>query len=283
MVQDEVRYETKTAKAVRGLESRTVAKWAQEGWELQGETPGRLRTELVFRRPRSALPKGLLLGIGGLAAVMVAGGVTAAVLWSGGPSAETAVSSPAGSSPTVEPSEVATEPSLPPEDVSEAPEPALETPAESVAPAADPYTYGGPDYNVVVVDQNQGPARLTSYWVVTDKVDFSTGAYRDRVKLLVADVARSEGAAEVMVQVVTDKEIALAESPSTYQAFAADRGMDYAVNTIPQKEVAGWVASYTGGLDYDTGKSSTSPDAYEVIWRPYAASEVENWKPELKG
>lgn len=287
MVQDDVRYETKSVKAVRGLEARTIAKWAQEGWELETQTPGRVRTELLFRRPKKAMPKGLLIGIGGLAALVVVGGITGAVLMSGGTPTEP-TAAPGSPTPSTEPSAIPSEPSgVPsepsptPQTASEAPELASEKPEQPTAVAEEPYAYAGPQYDVVVVDRNQGPARLTSYWVSTQGFDYSTEAYREQVKLLVADVARAEGAAELIVQVVTDRDIALAESPSTYQAFAAERGTDYVVNTIPQKEKLGWVATYTGGFDYNTGKASRSARAYEVVWRPYATSELETWKPTL--
>jgi len=47
---DDVRYETRSVKAVRGLEFRTCSKWEKEGWEVVSQTPGRLQTEIVIRR-----------------------------------------------------------------------------------------------------------------------------------------------------------------------------------------------------------------------------------------
>ena len=86
-----------------------------------------------------------------------------------------------------------------------------------------------------------------------------------------------------MVEVVTDPEVAEAEAVSTYQTFIEEHGVDYAVNAIPQKEIAHWAASYMGGFDYDTGQAGDSPANYEVIWRPYATSELETWKPAIDG
>jgi hypothetical protein len=47
----EITYETKTVRAVRGMESRTVKKWEDEGWEVISQTPGTIRTEITLRRP----------------------------------------------------------------------------------------------------------------------------------------------------------------------------------------------------------------------------------------
>ncbi|WP_176223276.1 DUF4839 domain-containing protein [Agreia pratensis] len=71
MTTTDVKFETRTVHAIRGLESRTIAKLESEGWELVSQQPGRLRTELSFRRPK---PKTRWLlwtaGGGGLAAVI---------------------------------------------------------------------------------------------------------------------------------------------------------------------------------------------------------------------
>ena len=52
MVDDSVEYEFKGAVTLRGTEARTIAKWQTEGWELVSQTPGRVRMQLMFRRPK---------------------------------------------------------------------------------------------------------------------------------------------------------------------------------------------------------------------------------------
>ncbi|MBB2976478.1 hypothetical protein FHX49_002053 [Microbacterium endophyticum] len=52
MVDEEIAYETNTVRAIRGMEARTVAKWESEGWELVSQKPGKLQTEITFRRPK---------------------------------------------------------------------------------------------------------------------------------------------------------------------------------------------------------------------------------------
>ena len=57
---DDIKYEYKSVQAVRGLESRSIAKEQREGdWELVDQTQGTLRTTLRFRRvkPETALSK----------------------------------------------------------------------------------------------------------------------------------------------------------------------------------------------------------------------------------
>ena len=150
-------------------------------------------------------------------------------------------------------------------------------------PKADAYSYKGPKYEIVSVDKNQGPAKLTQHWVYTGKLDYSTSVYKDQIKMIIADIAHAEGTDKLLVEVVTDKEIAQAESPSTFQSFVKEHGSDYAKKTIPEKEKTGWVASYTGGFDPDTGEASDSAKAFEVIWFIAADAEIEKWKPEIKG
>jgi hypothetical protein len=66
----EVQYETRSVKTIRGLETRTRAKIEKDGWEFVSQTPGALRSELIFRRPKPKTPW-RLLGIGGGVFVLI--------------------------------------------------------------------------------------------------------------------------------------------------------------------------------------------------------------------
>lgn len=48
----EVTYETRTVRAIRGMESRTIKKWEDDGWEFVSQAPGKVQTEITFRRPK---------------------------------------------------------------------------------------------------------------------------------------------------------------------------------------------------------------------------------------
>ncbi|OZD58713.1 hypothetical protein CH268_18185 [Rhodococcus sp. 06-1460-1B] len=65
-------YETKTVRAVRGLESRTIEKMESEGWEVVSQTPGRLRTEIMFRRSTPSSRRVLWIVGGGAFALVLA-------------------------------------------------------------------------------------------------------------------------------------------------------------------------------------------------------------------
>ncbi len=155
-----------------------------------------------------------------------------------------------------------------------------ETPAaETTEATADADTYAGPDHEVVTTDEDQTAAHLTNYWAVTAPFDTSTDAYRDEVKAIITDLAHRAGTDGLIVNVVTDEEIARAEASSTHQQFVADHGDDYAVNTIPEKEKTGWVASYAGGFDYDSGEASD--EAFAIDWWPAGDTpSTEAWRPQ---
>lgn len=72
MVDDGVRYELKTVKAMRGTEGRSTAKWHKEGWELVDQSAGTLHTTLNFRRPKPPLPMRQIV-MGGAVALILAG------------------------------------------------------------------------------------------------------------------------------------------------------------------------------------------------------------------
>lgn len=65
----EVTYETKTVRAVRGMESRTIKKWETDGWEVVSQSPGKVQTEITFRRPKPKTPRLLWIAGGGAVAL----------------------------------------------------------------------------------------------------------------------------------------------------------------------------------------------------------------------
>lgn len=71
MADGQPQYEIKVVQAIRGTESRTIAKWQRDGWEVTGQVPGTIRTEIAMRRPKAKLPVKTLAIAGGVAAVLV--------------------------------------------------------------------------------------------------------------------------------------------------------------------------------------------------------------------
>jgi hypothetical protein len=66
-------------KAIRGLEARTVAKWAADGWELAGEITGTISSELSFRRVKRKLSRAVVAAAASIA-VLVVGAITIGVI-----------------------------------------------------------------------------------------------------------------------------------------------------------------------------------------------------------
>lgn len=245
MAEGEIKYEFKTVTVLRGMEPRTIENWGEDRWELVSQVELQLmRTKLEFRRVKPKPPL-LLIGVA-LGVLLILGGLIAvmSILTSGDDKA-----APSGAAPT------------------------------QTAVAPDSYSYAGPEYEVVSTDRGQTSASLAQYWVHSSELDVAADAYRDQVKLIIEDIAHEQGTNQFLVEVVIDEEIALAESPSTYQAFVDEHGSDYATITVPQKEAKGWVASYAGGFDYDTSEASDS--AFEIVWWPAGDAEFETWEPNF--
>ena len=84
MVDNRVRYESKSVKTLRGTEGRSIAKWQQQGWELVSQDAATLHTTLNFRKVKPPLPVrqlviggvvvAVLLGILGVGAALEGGG-----------------------------------------------------------------------------------------------------------------------------------------------------------------------------------------------------------------
>lgn len=65
-----VKYETRSVQTVRATEKLMISKWEKDGWDLVSQHPGKLRTELVFRRPKPPFPWKPLAIIGGVLVVL---------------------------------------------------------------------------------------------------------------------------------------------------------------------------------------------------------------------
>lgn len=293
-VEGAVNYQFLTVKTIRGRETAARTKHESEGWEFVSQTTGTLRSELTFRKPKPkalgayvaqgyaafrrlqpTTQKRVLAGVGGVIGLLVLWGTVSAAFGGDG-------EKPEASKPAAAQSEKPTATAEPTNGQSEEPseEPTEESEA-SETPEVDPYSYEGPKYETVITEKTLGPGKPTQYWVLTAaEFKFANESYKDQVKLILADLARDHGSAEFIANVVTNKEIALAESITTSLDFSAERGDDYVINTILPLEEKGWVANYTGGTDPLSGQPSEDPSAYEILWRPYADSELETWKAE---
>ena len=113
---DGVKYETRTVKSVRGMESRTAAKWESQGWKVVDQKVGRVSSEITLRRPKPKTPWKLYAGLGGFIVVLFVFLIVINLV-TGGENADAEPSStPTQSAPaeaSADPSETATATSTP--------------------------------------------------------------------------------------------------------------------------------------------------------------------------
>ena len=110
-----VKYETRTVKAVRGMESRTAAKWECQGWEVVSQKTGKISSELTLRRPKQKTPWLLIAGLGGFVLVLILVLVIMNIVNGGGDGQPASTPAPtavaeATKDPATEPSPAPTEP-----------------------------------------------------------------------------------------------------------------------------------------------------------------------------
>jgi len=108
---DGIKYETRTVKSMRGMESRTAAKWERQGWRVVDQKVGRVSSEITLRRPKSKTPWKLYAGLGGFIVALFVF-LTVMNLVTGGENAGAEPSSTPNQSapaePSADPSETAT-------------------------------------------------------------------------------------------------------------------------------------------------------------------------------
>jgi hypothetical protein len=80
---DEIKYEYKTVKTVRGTNGLVISKMQKDGWELVEQAQGMLRSTLNFRRPKKPQPW-LLIGTAVAVLVILTIVIGAASALSGG-------------------------------------------------------------------------------------------------------------------------------------------------------------------------------------------------------
>ena len=107
MADDDVQYESKDVRAIRGTEARTIAKWQKDGWELVTQSQGPLlQTKLTFRRPKPKTPWRLLAVLGGFVLLLIIFAVIMGAIQGGGSSPEPTTSPTEGAvAPSEQPSE----------------------------------------------------------------------------------------------------------------------------------------------------------------------------------
>lgn len=151
------------------------------------------------------------------------------------------------------------------------------------APRPDTYTYRGPKYEVVTVDESVGVTELDQHWVYVDELKGSRDAVKEQARAIITDVARTENTAKLIVQVVTDREIIEAESVATIERFMKKHGADYWKKVMVPKEKSHWIAWYQGGFDSDAGEPSDDASTFGIDWWPAGTSMHEKWKPRTTG
>lgn len=111
MADDDVQYKYQSVKVIRGRAASTIAKMKDDGWELESQNTGTLRTDMTFRRVTTPtktpwLPLAAILGAGVL--LLSAGGIVLAVQGRDDTPSATNTPSATASTPSEAPSEEAT-------------------------------------------------------------------------------------------------------------------------------------------------------------------------------
>lgn len=131
-----------------------------------------------------------------------------------------------------------------------------------------------PKYEVVNTKRSVGVTGLDEYYIKIDPLDFSNDSFKTQVKLVVSAIAKDKHTTDFMAKIFTDSSVlAYKNNATSYYQDLHDTGVvttDMAQWTkeMEAKSETTYVASYTGGFNYNQAKPSTSDDAYKISWFP---------------
>jgi len=222
---DGVKYETRTVKSVRGMESRTAAKWESQGWKVVDQKVGRVSSEITLRRPKPKTPWKLYAGLGGFIVVLFVFLIVMNLV-TGGEKADTEPSStPPRSAParaSADPSETATASPTPSNPAPAANVNVVDTTPDELFDRLNSADMGG----IQVGDQFRFTGELSGsdYWFV--------GATGD----LVVNVAVLEGANDLQV-LLADESTAASWADGT----SVEMVVENVEKTLDGESTDGWL------------------------------------------
>lgn len=168
MADDDVKYELKTVRTIRGTEAKTTAKWQKDGWELVTQSKGRLQTQITFRRPRAKMPWRLLAASGGVVLLLIILAVVIGAIQGGD-----------GREPITSPTEgVVVSSGQPSPEPTDKPEPSGEPSSE---PTGEPEPSEPAEEEVLTVENNKDLAKLLAGTEAGPVVEKFAAKYKDRV------------------------------------------------------------------------------------------------------
>ena len=137
---------------------------------------------------------------------------------------------------------------------------------EQIDPPTSPALQPEPPFDVIAQRLRDRPDKATTYYVVIDPIDVTTGAFKDTVKAVLGALARIEGGPQFTAHVWDS--LTAAQTEVSYKSqpdlFSDDQLM--------AKEAANethFVASYVGGLVYPG-----EPPSFVILWFP--ESSIDN-------
>lgn len=131
-----------------------------------------------------------------------------------------------------------------------------------------------PKYEIVNTKQSVGVTGLDEYYVKIDPLDLDNDNFKSKVKLVVSAIAKDKQTTDFMAKIFTDSSVlAYKNNATSYYQDLVDTGvvtdsLAEWTKQMEQKSATAHIASYTGGFDYTTTKTSTASGAYKISWFP---------------
>ncbi|PKL31226.1 hypothetical protein CVV43_03700 [Candidatus Saccharibacteria bacterium HGW-Saccharibacteria-1] len=151
-----------------------------------------------------------------------------------------------------------------------------------------------PKYEIINTKQNVGITNLDEYYVKINPVNLNNDEFKSNVKLIVSAISKEKNTADFMAKIFTDSDVLAYKNNATgYYKDLSETGVTTAdlatwTKEMEEKSATTFVAAYTGGFDYNTGKISKQDAAYSISWFSSTFTDnitvgkyvgSEKWKP----
>lgn len=136
-----------------------------------------------------------------------------------------------------------------------------------------------------------GSGQLETIHILAETIDIKAPDMKQRVKDTITSLAKEKNMTDFVAYIYNDRDIYTYKSISADESIPDQAKLQQLIELDKQKGQTTVIASYAGGLDWQTAKRDTSDSSYTLYFFPNALNsnetvgslkeKIDGWKPSL--